>query len=75
MSASISLALRSLENKATPEEKQAAARKEVDKRKAEMKIIETLGAALQNNGFPPPRCFMLEFYKDLSFPNLYFATR
>jgi hypothetical protein len=48
MSASLSLALRSLENKATPEEKQAAARKEVDKRKAEMKIIETLGAALQN---------------------------
>ena len=48
MSASLSLVLRSLENKATPEEKQAAARKEVDKRKAEMKIIETLGAALQN---------------------------
>jgi hypothetical protein len=48
MSTSLSLALRSLENKATPEEKQAAARKEVDKRKAEMKIIETLGAALQN---------------------------
>jgi len=48
MSASLSLVLKGLEAKTTASEKQTAARREVEKRTAEMKIIETLGAALQN---------------------------
>ena len=48
MSASLNLAMQSIEKKGSAAEQQTSARKELDRKAEEMKAIETLAAALQN---------------------------
>jgi hypothetical protein len=49
MSTGLSLALKTLEQKATAGEKQASAKKEIERKAPDMKTIESLAAALQNS--------------------------